>query len=172
MRSKLSELVWLSTLLGLFFLLLSGCGGDEGNSPFFGGCIPGLGECRDSNLCIDGSCESAVGRSFRLTVKEGIFRQAEKYYVQVLYRGERQIGKTMTTSHTPEPVWEESFMLDLQYISDWWRIEAKSEGILWDSVAMNCELEFSPRRFEKHQTLECKGPSQRDVLVIELEPLR
>lgn len=171
MSRALNGSVVLSVILGVFFLLVSGCGGDEGSSPFFGGCIPGLGECRDSNLCIQGSCESPLGRSFRITVKEGTFRKAEKYYVIVSYRGERQIGKTMMTSHTPEPVWEESFTLDLQYVSDWWRIEVKSQGLWLDTVALACELDFSPHNFEKHQILNCEGASSRDALVIELEPL-
>lgn len=171
MSRALSGSVVLSVILGMFFVLMSGCGGDEGGSPFFGGCVPGLGECRDSNLCIQGSCESPLGRRFRMTVKEGTFRQSAKYYVTVSYRGEQQVGKTMMTHHTPEPVWEESFMLDLQYVSDWWRFEVKSEGFWSDSLVLACDLEFTPRNFETHEIFDCYGSSERDQLVIELEPL-
>ena len=139
-------------------------GGDSWSTPE---CVPGLGECPTSDICVVDSCRAIDLLIIPLTIEFGEFPWTRNFQVEVRYRGDDLILRTDKSNSTSTPSWFETVNLLPHSHTDWWSIEVISHGTLLSNTVLTCYLDFDAPTFEVESNLFCDNEDGYISILVE-----
>lgn len=156
----------------LIFLLATvasiGCGElADGETSFDSDCSVGLGECLNSEICVDGNCDSIEDHRFPMTIEKGDFPWERNFQVEVRHRGDDLILETEKSNSTTMPFWFETTDLVPYEHTDWWEVKVISHGIVLSNTVLTCGIEFDAADFEIERELVCENDDGYINILIE-----